>query len=376
MVNALACGQEEVGGVRLRRLGHAVPADGEVAFDAVLVSRLDCDVRFVDLPPVPEREVEGLLTYRLRSIYPGDPSETVFDYRLLGEGKQRQAVLLITRRETLRRYRAVAGGRPLLLPITMLDRIVQGRESVRVWFCAGEWLEHLVFRNGRPVSSAVRRADAADPLAVVHADGELPPEVRAIPALCVVERLGARTLPGGMEAVALATIAAGTRRSAGVFRGRRRDFLLSGAGLALLGAACAILAVAVLAKYVDRAERRVADLSTACAALEAESRRALAIRKEDEALEAAVVRMEAMRPRDVYASLSSLLDVLGEETQLVGLTLRDETFQVEAIGTNSLGLMERLRAHESFGEVRLSRVVPEAQSGRERFSFAGSFRVR
>jgi hypothetical protein len=258
----------------------------------------------------------------------------------------------------------------------MVDGIVRGRDSLRVWFCMGEWLEHLVFRNGTPVSSAVRRADPTDPLFVAGAEEELPPEVRGIPAVCVVERLGAWRIPGGMQTVPLEELAREARRTAGLFRGRKHGFFRAGAGAALLGAAAVVLAVCVFAKGVDRVERRAVDLGVAFARLEDESRRVLSIGKVVEDLEKAIARLDAMRPRDLYASLSELLEVLGEETQVVALTLRDEAFEVDAVGTNSLRLMERFQAHEGFGEVKLSHVIPDAQSGRERFSFAGSFRVR
>jgi hypothetical protein len=44
--------------------------------DGVLVSRGDFDFQVLDLPAVPDKEIEGLIRYRLRSLYPGSPGET------------------------------------------------------------------------------------------------------------------------------------------------------------------------------------------------------------------------------------------------------------------------------------------------------------
>ena len=81
--------------VRITRLSDGTPLTNGVRLDGVLVSRLDFDVQVLSVPHVPENEMDGLIRYRLRSIYPGNPGETSFDYRLESDGQVRTAVVFI-----------------------------------------------------------------------------------------------------------------------------------------------------------------------------------------------------------------------------------------------------------------------------------------
>jgi len=366
-VNRVACGEEHEGRIVLRRLGDGRELDGSDPFDSVLVSRLDCDVRVVEIPPVPEREVHALLRYRLRSLYPGSSEETVIDHRLIGDGR---ALLLIMRRDILELYRRAAGRRRLLLPFELFERQAGRRDALRVWFLAGSWQEHLVFRRGAVESSGLYRADG-DTSELRPLEQGIPPETLAIPALYFASAAEPTEPPPGALVVSAADLHVGS--AAGVFRERRRG-LSWGLRVLALASLAALLGLLVLYRFVGTVERRAEALRQAAADLQAVSARILLLQDEIGDLERSIGVLEARRPLDVYAALSAVGRTLGGEATIESLVLRGGAFQIEAVASDPLGIMERFRRSESFEEAKLSQVVPDPRTGAERFSFSGSFR--
>jgi hypothetical protein len=129
------------------------PVDSPAEVAGIMVSRLDFAVQAIELPAMAEKEVEGFLTYRIRSLYPGHLEQTAFDYRLLVFEGKRYAVLFLFQRDTLEEYRQAAGGRPLfcsfslLLPLLGLQR---ASADLTCLFWHDAWVEALVLPEGRP----------------------------------------------------------------------------------------------------------------------------------------------------------------------------------------------------------------------------------
>jgi hypothetical protein len=110
--------------------------------------------------------------------------------------------------------------------------------------------------------------------------------------------------------------------------------------------------------------------------LEKGNQETLAAQKDLDTLLAEKARLDARTPRDIYLLLSELSTVLGDAARIQNITLRDASFQVDAVGTNPLRLMEGLKARASFSDLKLSQVVPDPKTGKERFSISGVFHDR
>jgi hypothetical protein len=185
-------------------------------------------------------------------------------------------------------------------------------------------------------------------------------------------------LPEGLTLVSFLELAAGAGRQDGLFGERKRaPVLLSRpARMGVLAAAAAVLSILVFFKYVQSVEGRYESLKKRHVALEQEGRRVIAAQKEVEDLRTELAKMQAREPQDLYVLLSELSTVLGGDAQILSITVRERSFQIEALGKNPLKLMEGFRTRDAFKDVRLSQVVPDARSGKERFSFSGGFNAR
>lgn len=349
--------------------------------DGILMSRLDVDVQVLDIPSVSEKEVEGLIRYRLRSIYPGTPTETVFDFRLSRNGSLRRAVVFISKNQTIEKYRAAAGQKPLTLPYSLIEPMGKARKDVRIWFIRRDWAELSVFRGGCLVSTYVRQRNVEAVFDLPGAEGAFTSEIRGLPLIIIASPEDIAGMRGLSECLvsdaslySLPAILKNTRKVDGLFLSRKRKpFLTPTVRLGALAAVVTVLGVLLFYKVIVLNEKRYEDARALFTSLEKESARIIGLQKEAEELAAELVGMKAQKPQDMYRFLSELSDVLGRGVRIQSLEIQDGEFRIDAVGGNPLKLMEGFKNNGSFGGVKLSQVVPDAQSGKERFSLTGGF---
>lgn len=345
---------------------------------ALLMERPELEMRELDVPPVDDAEVEGLIRYRLRSIYPGNPEDTAFDFRILrsGEAGSRRAVIFATRKTTVERYRRETGDRILTLPLTLLLPVVPRRGDFRAWVIGTTWAEHLAFHDGGLCSSTLVKMGADAPFDLDGAEAGLPPGAAAVPlSLVAYDGPGtARDAPAGVTVVSVGELSSRLRRSDGLFAtSPRAPRTPASVRYAVLVAVIFVLTLLLLLKRVANVEEHADALHDLARSLEKSGQAALALQKEISALTTEQRELESRTPRDVYALLSELESVLGEGARVQTITIQDRVFQVDATGSNALILMEGFKSRGYFANVKLSQVVPDAKTGRERFSFSGTF---
>ena len=166
------------------------------------------------------------------------------------------------------------------------------------------------------------------------------------------------------------------RKGDGVFQEhRKRPRIPRAVQFAAISFFIAAKAVLLLFKQVWREESGIADLRKVHTQLEIQSRTALALQKDVDDLQAELARLNAAEPVDAYRFLSELSRVLGENVQIRSIDLQGNAFRIEATGANPLRLMEGFQNNGLFKAVKLSQVVPDARTDRERFSFSGVYDV-
>lgn len=377
---SLGYARQQENEICVTRLSDGAPLANGAGVDGLLVSRLDFDVQVLSIPRVPDSEVDGLIRYRLRSIYPGNPGDTSFDYRLESDGVRQTAVVFIARKKVLEGYKSAAGQKPIYLPYALIQRIARARKDVRVWFCHPAWVEMSTFRAGMLVSSAVVPREEGE-LDFAHAEGVEQEDARAFPLLLIacndeIDRI--RQQVPLAQVLTFQVLESALRNIDGLFREQKRAPTLFTpvariTGLVLI---VAILGTIVFFKRVWIAEDHTRTLKKTFSTLETQSQRTISLEKEVDALRSELARMDSARPQDLYLFLSELTGVLGGDVQIRSLQVQGDTFQIEAAGSNPLKLMEGFRDSALFDAVKLSQVVPDARSGKERFSFSGVFHAR
>ncbi len=356
----------------------------------VMMSRPDFDVQVVDLPEVPDREVEGFLKYRIRSLYPGHPEQTAFDYRIVERDGKRFAVLFLVQRALLDEYRALAAGRPLFLPFSLVQPLLERRRDCDTvfFFWHARWVEVLIWgggeAGGEPLRSFAlkRSADAAADLRallrLIPAESGSCEWVLIAPA-GETEGLaaGLRELAGEERRLAIVTLeeALGRlgRRSAFLFAPRRpRRGLSRAVRVQLYLAAALLLGFLVLHRSVGREQAYLARLRGRLATLQGQASRSVSLQKEVEELAAQLDSLRARRPSDPYLVLSELNAILSPEARIQSLVIEKGFFQMEALGQNPLRLMEAFGRSSLFSDVKLIQIVPQKDSDQELFRMTGT----
>jgi len=369
---------------RLFSLETGEPLSSGAEVCGVMMSRPDFDVHVVKLPGLPEAEIEGFLRYRMRALYPGQPEETAYDYQILGRNGQRLAVLFLTRAATLEAYREAAGGRPLFLPFSLFRSLCRknlgGRSGYAYW--GDSWIDVMVSTRDEPCRARLLKR-TEDPGGDLERLRELMPleegEGRWVLLCSRADCEGLREAAGALETAgyrvsvtALEELPAAGKAGEPLFAPRRRRRLPPlRIRLQAYAALLLVLGFFALKLSADRDLRYLERLQAAQAQLQARTAGTAALRQESTGLEEQLEALRGRRPADPYLVLSELTELLPPGSRIQSFVMEGRRFQLEAVGSNPLGLMEGFNASALLGRVKLSQIVPLQDSGRELFKITG-----
>ena len=246
-------------------------------------------------------------------------------------------------------------------------------------------MDALVLEPGRPprTASLARSAGVADDVerlaALLGLEGSVDwrvvgiaselPEVRA-----ELERRYPR--PGTVTATTLerSVHRLGRRPRAPFAHHARRAFFPRSVRIPIALLALAAMAYAALVRSVDRDAAYASLLSRTVLEEQARAGEAAALQREVDGLRAGLAALRADRPPDPGQVLADLAAVLGPETRLESFSLEGGIFQLEAVGSDPLRLMERFASNGAFADVRLLQIVPRNDGVRELFRVTGRAR--
>lgn len=132
----------------------------------------------------------------------------------------------------------------------------------------------------------------------------------------------------------------------------------------------------VFNKHVEKKEKYVSELKAFAVTLETDNRAAITLQEEIKKLEEEYSGLYNAKPPDLYKLLSELTFVLGKDVSITNLTIKDNSFRIEAVGKNTFNLLDRFKGRNVFKDVRMYQVFPIPDTDKERFSISGLFYVK
>jgi hypothetical protein len=374
------------GGYRVTPLEGESGSPSSGGFTALMMSRLDIDVKFVSLPPVQNQEVSDLLRYRLRSIYPGAPEKTVFDYLLLGKKHNRYAALCIARKEVIDAHRGIAAGRPLFHCLSLLIPFVEehpGKDLALVMYHE-DCIEMCVSTAGVFQSSHVaKRTEVIDNdlrklwtiLSKTAADSEIvffctDHELRTLRQALSTE-FGSKK--GRITLHPYQVLSQNTLKKPDyVFSEKNKRPLISQKilipSLVLL---CFLLAGAAMHRSVEAKKSYSSELSVRLQRLERKNAQYTRLKNEIKGLEGELQALGEKIPCNIYLLLAELSGLLGPDTRVTRFLVEKNMFQIEGIGPSPLHIMDRFEGSDGFHGVKLSQIIPLDNPGEKRFKVQG-----
>ena len=378
----------------IRKTGEGyriAPLEGESGsnssgdYTALMMSRLDVDVHFVDLPPVQGRDVSDLLRYKVRSIYPGAPEKTVFDYAILGKKHNRYAALCIARKEVIDAHREIAAGKPLFHSLSLLIPFVErfAENDLALVMYHEDCIETLVHREGMFQSSFVmRRTSVAERdlrklwafLSKSAADSEIvffctERETRVLRQALSEETVSEKKITlHPFQVLSQNTL----KRPEYVFSDRKeRPFISQKVLVPSLIFLCFLLSGAALQKNLVMKKSYLSELRTRVQQLERKNARYFSLQNEIEGLEGELQALGERVPCNVYLLLSELPVILDPETRVTRFSVEKNMFEIEGVSPSPLHIMDRFAKREGFHGVKLSHIIPLENSGEKRFKVHG-----
>ncbi|MCK5196703.1 MAG: hypothetical protein KAR21_00045 [Spirochaetales bacterium] len=374
--------------VKLYNIDRSRLVDNNSNFDAVIMSRLDYDIQVIEFPPVSENEIEKLLSFRIRSLYPGKPEETVFDYRIEKRDKKNTAVLFISEKKIIDKYKEYSNNKPLFLPAGLIVQYVEKRKNQVIIFLHAVWIELLYYKQGVLLFSRVieRKNSIIEDIKKIEKD--IPETLRQVPALFIT---------GGLDKKGLDRIIAGNNTiwektsvlslmdilnkpvsvKTALFRVKKKyRFFNHNIGICIMVVILISLSLMVFNKHVEKKEKYVSELKAFAVTLETDNRAAITLQEEIKKLEEEYSGLYNAKPPDLYKLLSELTFVLGKDVSITNLTIKDNSFRIEAVGKNTFNLLDRFKGRNVFKDVRMYQVFPIPDTDKERFSISGLFYVK
>ncbi len=345
--------------------------------DVVFLSRLDCEVKCLEVPPVPERELPALIRYRIRSVYPGSLENVAVDQIVQrGRGGLTAAVFLVDT-ATLQRYRAAAPGAALsLLSASLFRQPVSRNSSVIHWspryaevmrFDAGRLVESTLVKRSRPPTDAQR---------VTRLLAGAPPDHSPVFLGTEAELLACREQFPFLEAQtrAIESMDFARRRIPSLFRQQRRLQLPRPAlTRAALAAIVVLLATGVFLRYLHFKEAELETLRVAVLGSQASDQKQADLAGQYKALESRVAGLIQNRPVNVFQFLADLRAQLGPGAWIQDIVLQNGSFQFQAVGSSPLAYMRRFLADPRFRDVRLLQTTPIPGTSRQQFIITGKY---
>jgi hypothetical protein len=354
-------------------------------FSALMMARPDFDIKSVELPPVSEQDIQNLLKFKLRSLYPGNPDATVFDYTLLSRKNKKYAVVFITQKKTIETYRNLSRGRPLFLPFTLVKPLIRkySGSNCAFIFYHTRWIELLMIRGGMLVFSSVINRDETFEISFQKILTLLPEysEGFSLVFICAKKETDALNLairnsldPGSSYRMVSIEELLGAlhKKTDFLFSERYKEREVPHPLIMFLSTAIVLLLlILILDKGVQQRGAYFEQLEKRMRSYERQTLSMKSLENDLKELENQWMELHSRAPVDIYHILSELSRIIEGRAVITYFVIEKDSFQFEAIGQNPLDLMDTFKMNENFQSIKLLQSIPVQGTNKERFKVIG-----
>ncbi|ULQ59084.1 hypothetical protein K7I13_11275 [Brucepastera parasyntrophica] len=353
-------------------------------YDALLVSPMDVHVYFLNLPELNQAHYKGAITFQLRTLYPGDPAETVFDYRTVNKtkrGPDSQTAVFVTERAVLETYKTK--NVPLLSGLAFLTAAAEKSTGTvkAVFLLTKNWFEAAAFRDQELVkytSGYITGSKTAQVLAAFCSEFENEPlSIQLISRSAEQNRCReyGMELEGISETLSylkLEEMADSLKLSrTEIFSARKKNNRINHklviAVIILLVLCTSYITLRVL---TSRTEKQLTEVK-------AYYEKKMALNRKADLLDQEIYRLAEMNGSGSINPAYNMYEIISEihgalsGAWVKSLVIRENSFNIEAEGADSLKVLQLLRESSAFSNITLHQASPSKIRG-EQFSISGS----
>ncbi|MBN2736560.1 MAG: hypothetical protein JXR70_06225 [Spirochaetales bacterium] len=365
------------------------------SIEYLMMNRLDFAVKTTEIPPVPLSEVGNLLQYKLRSIYPGDPEQTVFDFRVIQKEKQRYAVLFISKRDKIEHYKDIAAKKPLVLPFGIFLNYMKKapEENVIFLFWNKDWIDVSIFDQGIFKASSAIKREKESFLDFLKIRNVLPSNYNDYKVVFYCSHDESSSLEKqsydvfkdnfNKEFLVLEDhLPLLFKKSEYLFRRKKQSFFFQKKlKIKYLVAATAVLAVLLFGKYVDTRSQYLKKLERSQRDAISFSALYNQYKKRNEELNV----LKAKKPVDVYLILSEVSRIFGDEAKITSFQFERKNLRKgEEVGFRIKGqsrsflqykYVDQFEEHPLFSNIRFE-MSTDTKTGFEIFNLEGVYNAQ
>lgn len=345
----------------------------------ILIPHTDYECKILDLPPVSEDALDDAMQYHLRSVYPGPPNQTVFDYLLFKKAKK--AAVLIANRDVVESYKNRWNGIPLSASLYIADSFVRGKGNQTVLFQEGDYIHVFEFKKGTLLRiHGIAEEDFPSFIESLKSKAGESGVVTLITVIVSddifmqISKAYGDNLPAIFERIPFSSRALNNIKPTSLFSRKKTSRRVVPLLFLIFGTVFLLLSIAVYQyRSLKRAEEDYAALSAQAEELKPRVDEIILLETEVEDLKGRITILTQKQPTDVYALLSRLLDAAMGDLEIESFILKNDSFQIEGYSKNPYELVKRIEDDGRFMDMKTYNVQPLSEKGVERFTFSGRY---
>jgi hypothetical protein len=368
---------------------------------AFLISPLEIPVYILELPVIKETFIEGEISKQLKTLYPGAPENTVMDYKIYQTGNRNRhtrvntagktglqtAAVFVCSRPVYEIYKNLK--RPLIPGIALMAEGMRnfGEGKLLAVLCTPQWIEAAFFENRMirrygscPMGSGGHDGSGGLPLTLI-APFLTGPESREIPALFIIagsgeeqntqtKKLLNQLLNRVIDINIGDIIIKGKVKNLGIFNDNRTRSLIRSRRsikvLTVLNCVSLFFSLHLVSTEIKLEHSRLENY------YHEQSRRknkAEVLEKEIKELLSRQTRENQDQGYNPYEIISQIRNCLSG-AWIKSMVIQDKNFNIEAEGTDSIGVLQSLQTSGYFNELTVHQAQPSKNLG-EQFTISG-----